>query len=67
MCNLSDIIEERGIQKGIQIGIQEGIQQGRLETIYELVQSGEFTLEQIAKGLDIPVEKLKADMEAENF
>lgn len=63
MCNLSDIIEERGIQKGFQIGIQ----QGRLETIYELVQSGELTLEQIAKGLDIPVEKLKADMEAENF
>ena len=55
MCNLSDIIEERGIQKG------------RLETIYELVQSGELTLEQIAKGLDIPVEQLKSDMEAANF
>lgn len=63
MCNLSDIIEERGIQKGIQIGIQ----QGRLETIYELIQSGEVILEQIAKGLDIPVEHLKSDMEAANF
>ena len=63
MCNLSDIIEERGIQKEFQIGIQ----QGRLETIYKLVQSGELTLEQIAKGLDIPVEQLKSEMEAENF
>ena len=28
MCNLSDWVEERGIQKGIQQGIRQGIQQG---------------------------------------
>lgn len=33
----------------------------------KLVKSGEFTLEHIAKQLDIPVEKLKIDMEAEIF
>lgn len=63
MCNLSDIVEERGIE----IGKAQGIEQGRLETIYELVQSGFLTLEQGAKKLDIPVEKLRADMEAKNF
>ena len=55
MCNLSDIVEDRGIEKGT------------LATVYKLVQSGEFTLEHIAKVLDIPVDKLRADMEAENF
>ena len=28
MCNLSDSVEERGIQKGMQQGIQKGMQQG---------------------------------------
>lgn len=28
MCNLSDLIEERGIQQGMQQGMQQGIQQG---------------------------------------
>ena len=47
VCNLSDIVEDRGIEIGIE--------QGRLETIYDLVQSGFLTLEQGAKKLDIPV------------
>lgn len=59
MCNLSDIIEERGIQKGFQIGMQT--------TIYELVQSGLVTLERGAEVLDISVEQLKSDMKAANF
>ena len=63
MCNLSDIVEERGKEQGIEIGKE----QGRLETIYDLVQSGFLTLEQGAEKLDISVEKLKADMEAANF
>ena len=63
MCNLSDIVEDRGIE----IGKAQGIEIGTLKTVYKLVQSGEFTLEHIAKVLNIPVEKLRADMEAENF
>lgn len=55
MCNLSNIVEDRGKE------------QGTLATVYKLVQSGELTLEYIAKLLDTPVEKLRADMEAENF
>ena len=29
MCNLSDGVEQRGIQKGIKIGIEQGIEQGK--------------------------------------
>ena len=71
MCNLSDIVEDRGIEigkaQGIEIGIEKGIEQGKLETIYDLVQSGFLTLEQGAEKLDISVEKLRADMEVANF
>lgn len=63
MCNLSDIVEDRGKEQGIEIGKE----QGRLETIYDLVQSGFLTLEQGAEKLDISVEKLRSDMEAANF
>lgn len=28
MCNLSDIIEEKGIEKGIEQGIEQGIEKG---------------------------------------
>ena len=28
MCNLSDYIEEKGLQRGVQIGIEQGIEQG---------------------------------------
>ena len=29
MCNLSDLIEERGIRKGVEQGIEQGIEQER--------------------------------------
>lgn len=47
MCNLSDAIEERGIQKGVQQGIQQGMQQGiqaLIETCREFGISREDTL-----------------------
>ena len=28
MCNLADLVEERGIEKGIEKGIKKGIEQG---------------------------------------
>ena len=36
MCNLSEYIEEKGIQKGI----QQGIEQGYLKALFSLVQDG---------------------------
>ena len=42
MCNLSDTVEERGIQKGIEKGIEQGmekgIEKGELEMLFSLVR-----------------------------
>ena len=42
MCNLSDTVEERGIQKGIEKGIEEGrekgSEKGKLEMLFSLVR-----------------------------
>lgn len=55
MCNLSDAIEERGIERG------------RMYTIYDFIQSGMITPEAGAQKLGISVEQLKEDMEAAGY
>lgn len=54
MCNLSDLIEERGIEKGIE--------QGKLTTLIALVQDGLLSVEEAAKRADMTVEDLQARM-----
>ncbi len=39
MCNLSDYIEEKGIQHGVQIGIEKGIEKGIEQGLAALVKS----------------------------
>lgn len=58
MCNLSDLIEERGIEKGI----EKGIEQGKLTTLIALVQDGLISIEEAAKRADMTVEALQALM-----
>lgn len=55
MCNLSEAIEERGIERG------------RIYTIYDFIQSGMITPEAGAQKLGISVEQLKEDMEAAGY
>lgn len=55
MCNLSEAIEERGIERG------------RMYTIYDFIQSGMITPEAGAEKLGISVEQLKEDMEAAGY
>ena len=55
MCNLSEAIEERGIERG------------RMYTIYDFIQSGMITPEAGAQKLGISVEQLKQDMEAAGY
>ena len=50
MCNLSEGVEQRGIQKGIQTGIQKG----RLESIQNLMKNLKFSIEQAMTALGIP-------------
>ena len=40
MCNLSDLVEERGIQKGIQRGVAEGIEKGIKKGIEKGIEKG---------------------------
>ena len=45
MCNLSEGIEQRGIEKGIQQGIQQGILTG-YQSLHHLMQAKAITLDQ---------------------
>ncbi|MBO5373478.1 MAG: hypothetical protein J6A75_12305 [Lachnospiraceae bacterium] len=47
MCNLSDVVLERGLEKGIQKGIQEGLQKGRKEEQKAIAKN------MFQKGIDI--------------
>ena len=61
MCNLSDLIEERGIEKGIEKGIEQGIEQGdrlRLLTQVQKKLAKGKSLEQIADELEETVENI---------
>ena len=54
MCNYSDLIEERGIEKGIE--------QGKLTTLIALVQDGLLSMDEAAKRADMTIEALQALM-----
>ena len=58
MCNLSDGVEQKGIQKGIEIGIE----QGKLVTLCGLVHDNILSLEEAAKRMDITVEEFLKSM-----
>ncbi len=59
MCNLSDLIEERGIEQGREQGIEQGI----IMTLSALVNDGVLEPEEAAKRANMSVaafeEKLK--------
>lgn len=58
MCNLSEGIEERGIEKGIKQGIEKGIAESRMETAIELMKE-RFPMEKIARITRLSMEKLQ--------
>ena len=53
MCNLSEYIEEKGIEKELQQGIEHGI----YITLVSLVKQGIITMEKAAKEAGVPVEE----------
>ena len=59
MCNLSDGVEQKGIEKGIVIGIEQGIEQGALKTLWALVQDNLLSSEDAAKRLDMNVKEFE--------
>ena len=54
MCNLSDGVEQKGIQKGIEIGIEQGIEQEHLRVIKKKLEKSK-SVEQIADELELEV------------
>ena len=63
MCNLSDLIEEKGIEKGI----EQGIETGKLLSLLSLVSKGLLELEVAAAELGMSVERFKEEMEKGGF
>ena len=62
MCNLSQGIEEYGIQigqeRGIQIGEERGLQIGERRTILNMEQAG-FSMEQIMLATKCSIERIR--------
>jgi predicted transposase/invertase (TIGR01784 family) len=57
MCNVSEQIEERGIEKGIEKGRTEGLEKGRTESIENLMKSMGVSADEAMKILLIPEEE----------
>lgn len=58
MCNLSDLIEERGIERGIE--------QGQLQMLKRLVNAGKLTVEEAAEEVQMTTDELKTELEKLN-
>lgn len=59
MCNLSEAIEEKGIEKGME--------KGQYLQLYELIQSNDITLERAAEKKNITVEKFQEKLKEYNL
>ena len=60
MCNLSEAIEESGIEKGMEEGIEKGINLAK--KVMKCVREG-YSEKEIAEICDISVEKVNEIME----
>ena len=59
MCNLSDGVERKGIEKGIAIGIA----QGTLSTLCSLVCDNILSIEDAAKRVELTVEEFTTQLD----
>ena len=57
MCNLSEAVEERGIQKGIRQGISQGISQGILQSLQNIMKNMNLTVKEAMDALEIKEEE----------
>ena len=57
VCNLSEGVMKRGVEKGLQQGVERGRAEGRAESIRSLMESMGLTLEQAMDALKIPKEE----------
>ena len=57
MCNLSERVEQKGIEKGIAKGRTYGIVEGIATSIRNLMESMGWSIEQAMYALQIPTEE----------
>ena len=60
MCNLSERVEQKGIEKGIAKGRTYGIVEGIATSIRNLMESMGWSIEQAMDALQIPTEERNA-------
>ena len=53
MCNVSDSVEERGIQKGMQQGMQQGMQRANAKRLAALMKSMSVSFDKAIELLEI--------------
>ena len=58
MCNLSEVVLERGIEQGIEQGIERGIEQGQRQLIEQMIKNGK-TAKEIADFCGISIEAIR--------
>ena len=64
MCNLSEVVLEKGIEQGIEQGIEKGIEKGMRQLIQQMLNNGKNTKE-IAEFCGIPIERVEEMRENE--
>ena len=71
MCNLSEGIEQKGIEKGLEEGRKEGREEGRkqgrddekLASARRMIAKGKFTAEDISESVDLPLKRIQELMQ----
>ena len=57
MCNLSQSVEERGVEKGMKIGMEEGRKEGLIIAVERLMEDTGWPLERAISALKVPREQ----------
>ena len=57
LCNLSDLVEERGIEKGLERGLKQGIELKLISQVLKKLRKS-YTVAQIAETLEETEEKI---------
>ena len=59
MCNLSDVVEERGIERGMERGIKQGIERGMELGLEQGMERGITGLVEVLREMGTPSELIK--------
>lgn len=59
MCNLSDLIEEKGIEKGRTEGRAEGRAEGAINVTLKFLKAGKITVQEAADELQLTTDEVE--------